>query len=287
MLKIVYPRLHPRLPWIVCALAATALNVVAQQRAEPAENVLRNAGFELDRVWNGGAMRQGGELKQAQRQYHQKELAELPVEAWWVEGREATGVELTPNAHSGERALRVTGPASVISALDPSLPAGPVTLSAWVQAKGATGRLELLLPEGKPAATVDLPPGDGWQRVSASAVCPDSRRAVIRLRVTEGTLIIDDVQIQSAEQASAFALRPAESLRLALADHDPAELPRWVTGDATPRKVTVYHDTPSPTPRGPIQVWLGPWDEPKQRLLGELSPEQLPASLEFSARGCI
>ncbi len=283
MLKIVYPRLHPRLPWIVCALAATALNVVAQQRAEPAENVLRNAGFELDRVWNGGAMRQGGELKQAQRQYHQKELAELPVEAWWVEGREATGVELTPNAHSGERALRVTGPASVISALDPSLPAGPVTLSAWVQAKGATGRLELLLPEGKPVATVDLPPGDGWQRVSASAVCPDSRRAVIRLRVTEGTLIIDDVQIQSAEQASAFALRPAESLRLALADHDPAELPRWVTGDATPRKVTVYHDTPSPTPRGPIQVWLGPWDEPKQRLLGELSPEQLPASLEFSA----
>lgn len=146
----------PHLQWIVCALAATALNVLAQGRPEPAENVLRNAGFELDRVWNGGAMRQGGEFEQAQRQYHRKELAELPVEAWWAEGREATGVELTPNAHSGERAVRVTGPASIVSALDPHVPAGPVTLSAWVQATGATGALELLLPDAEKWGATDV-----------------------------------------------------------------------------------------------------------------------------------
>ena len=72
---------------IACATSiCVAADVPAQRRPEPAANVLRNAGFELDRVWNGGAMRQGGEFKQAQRQYRRKELTELPVEGWWAEG---------------------------------------------------------------------------------------------------------------------------------------------------------------------------------------------------------
>ncbi len=77
----------------------------AAEHAPATGNLLRNAGFELDSVFNGSPMRQGTEFMRAVALF-QKRCPPPPCEGWWIEGNAGDGVSLeSKEVHSGSRAI--------------------------------------------------------------------------------------------------------------------------------------------------------------------------------------
>ena len=123
----------------------------AKPAGEPAAatgNRLRNAGFELDSVFNGSPMRQGTEFVRAINLF-QNRCPPPPCEGWWIEGNSGEGVSWeSKEVHSGLHDPDCTAGGkrvSLVSAPEASVPAGPLVLSAWVRTTAAKALLELEL----------------------------------------------------------------------------------------------------------------------------------------------
>jgi hypothetical protein len=268
------------------------ITVVDQLRPVPGMNLVRNASFELGPAFSGTPMRQGSEFYQTfVKDGNSLRWTPTNAEGWWVEGPSADGVGVVQGvAHSGNASLKVSGttaqPRAVDSAFNRLLPAGPVTLSAWVKTQGCSGRLDLDLVEGWDRSPtlkqgVALPADTDWTRLSVTATAPDMLQAVARLQVDQGTVWLDDVQIEAAPTASAFNVRPEEWLRLSLDGVDDAVLAKWVQGDHATRKVTVHVDSRAPL-TGTVVVRMGPWNQLAQRQLGQMTDLHAPQSFSFS-----
>ena len=284
----------------VCVSAAGQASEQASNAGpRPPANIVRNASFELGQAWNGTFMRQGSEHVQTHVQRGGR-LFWLPTDAegWWIEGAGPSGVEITSDsARSGKRCLMISqegdGPLVVASAFDRFVEEGPVTLSAYVKTIGAKGQLQLELTGGwQPVfqnrhpdqSGIALPADSDWTRLTVTADCPGKREAFARVVVTEGTVYLDDVQIEQAKAPTAFDLRPEEQLQIEFADHDNRTLPKWIEGDRTQRRILVHRDARSPL-AGAITVFVGPWDDLTRREIGRcdagaLKPGQ-PASFVF------
>ncbi len=257
-------------------------------RVSASPNVVRNASFELDSRFNGGPMRQGAEKFMSQARDASGPIWQaLPVEGWWAEGPSSDGVRIiSGGAHSGKRCLAISAtvaPRSVISSLDRFVPAGPVTLSAWVKTSGAKAHIDLDLTTGwqqewprgaQVRKSVDLPEDAGWTRVAVTAESPEKLMALMRLTVEQGEVLLDDVQIEASTKPSEFNLRPEEWLRLEFAGSAGSELPKWVQGDKKLRELRVWNDSRKPL-RGVAAVSLKTWDNRKQLVLDRLNASKL------------
>ena len=255
---------------------------VAAEQFVATGNLLRNAGFELDSVFNGGPMRQGTEFIRAVLLY-QGNCPRPPCEGWWVEGNPGDGVSLErKEVHSGLRAMRVTPPAgkklSVASAPEMPVPVGVLTLSAWVRTCSAKASLELELVAAGAHADQDprhydpFPAGElgcrrtatEWTRVELTAEAPADAAAVVRLVVDGGRVVADDLQLETGRVPTAFNVRREEWLKLSFEGTPESRLPCWMAEDNMPRKLLVCNDS-NVTIDGDLEIWAGPWSATEKR----------------------
>ena len=96
--------------------------------------------------------------------------------------------------------------------------------------------------------------------------------ALMRVRVEQGTVLLDDVQIEASAKASGFNLRPEEWLRLGIGAAD-SELPKWVQGDKTLRDLRIRDDSRKPL-RGVVSVSLKTWDNRNGFAAADFEPDR-------------
>ncbi len=269
-------------------LAQTQIKVLDERQAAPAQNVLRNASFELPLYFNADTMRRPAEIPYlTARRNGQRLWTELPIEGWWAQGPDGTGISVDPHTrHSGQQSVCLAAgdrPVALVSAPGRWLPAGDVTLSAWVKGQQAKGQLQLdlvdadgqILSQGAEVRrTAELPPNSDWTRLVITTHIGRPMEAIARIRVTSGRVWVDDVQAQAAPAPTAFNLRPAEWIRLNLPQVPADELPKWVAGDKTPHLLTVQCDSDAPL-SGYVTLALGSWDRPGTHRIGRVEAAQL------------
>lgn len=269
-------------------LVHSKLQVIPSRYPTESQNVMRNASFELPVMFAGSAMRQGYERFYTFAENQNKRLwSVLPIEGWWAEGESAEGVTVdTQHVYSGNQSLQISAidkPVSVISAPGSWLPAGPVTISAWVRTQGVKGQLTvdllksddlILSRRADERKTIDLSGDSDWQRVSLTVTTKEIMQALLRFTVEKGSVWVDDVQVQPGTNATAFELRPAEWVRMHQASFASDVLPMWVTGDEQTRTVELYSDSRTPL-AGIVTVWSGTWDKPAMQLLGKINASDL------------
>ncbi len=266
----------------------------AAEHSPATGNLLRNAGFELDSVFNGSPMRQGTEFMRAVDLF-QKRCPPPPCEGWWIEGSPGDGVSLeSKEVHSGSRAIRFVPPegerVSLVSAPEVPVPAGPLALSAWVRTTGAKAWLELQLVAAGARSNqrprtlrllsrrqMALPENAAeWSRVTLGAEAPAGAAAVVRLVVERGRVVADDLQLEAGRVPTPFRVRPEELLRLAFEGTPESRLPCWMAGDDTPRRLLVRNGSDAVID-GDLEIWVGPWSQPKTKKLAALKNVSLSA----------
>ncbi len=239
-------------------------------------NLLRNAGFELESVFNGSPMRQGTEFMRAVALF-QKRCLPPPCEGWWIEENPGDGVSLeSKEVHSGSRAIRLEPPegkrVSLVSAPEVPVPVGPLALSAWVRTTGAQALLELQLVAAGARSNQDphalrllsrrqltLPENAAqWRRVTLIADAPVGAAAVVRLVVKRGRVVADDLQLEAGRDPTPFGVRPEERIRLAFEGTPESQLPCWMAEDDTPRKLLARNGSDAAI-GGDLEIWVGPW----------------------------
>lgn len=273
-------------------IGSGVLRVTENARPQAGRNILRNASFELASQFNGTPMRQGDDEKIRYLQCVQADPGKapwsvLPIEGWWCAGPDADGVSLDrTDVRSGGQALRVVAqanaPRSVVSSLGNYVPPGALTMSAYIKTIQAKAQLELDLTTGlaeqihgksQLKKVIELPADSGWRRVSLTAESPAMLQALLRLKVSRGTVLLDDVQLELGTAATAFNLRPEEWFRLSVDGQDESRMPKWTAG-AEMRHVTLANDSRLPL-SGLIQVHFGTWDQPLTEKLAEIKASDL------------
>jgi len=240
-------------------------------------NLLRNASFELPHTFNGSPMRQGTELVQNSLA-RQGKCQPLPIEGWWQSGSSTGGVSLEKSqAHSGSISLALNAtkgsPASIFSAPEVPVPAGPVTLSAWVRTAQVNGKLEIeFVPAGLKPSDVPrslskkclvLPVTTAeWTRVSLTANAPENVAVVAGIISHSGQVIVDDVQLETGPTSTPFAISLAEALRLSFKGVPPENLPFWKEKVEGAQELHVRNESLAPI-TGTLEIWAGPWPNPK------------------------
>lgn len=267
------------------------------------QNLLRSGSFELPDQVGTTRMLQGQELMQ----YHWGDghtmfisWAPSGVEAWWIVGLDPGPehirlLDAPLQARSGSHAvwLHAGGgadpkPVGIVCGAGQILPPGKVTFSAWVKAAGAAGRVRFdCLPDNRnmsagflqesaaARAEVPLPKDTGgqWTRLCGTIEVPGgtAQQAAVRVHLEKGTLVVDDVQAEVGETATAFDVRPAERLQVRL--DDPHALPVFVAGRTGAVTVEVRNGSPRAL-EGLLTVGLARWDGKRERLLLTRQPLQ-------------
>ena len=262
----------------------------AAVHADQGGNLLRNSSFELGTTFNGAPVRLGSEHI---RNYlvEQGHCARLPVEGWMIEGGSAEGATLERGkAKSGSSSLRLAPSEgkslTLISCPEVKVEPGPLVLSAWVNPSSAklsleiefTGQYDRMkgIPRTISKKSVELSKdAKGWTRLEFSAVAPKDAYAVARIKVENGSALIDDVQLESGSGASAFDVRKEDALALSFRGVEAENLPFWIEGDkdakswlgsilgaSSKRSVEVRNGSFSKL-EGDLELWLGPWNNPK------------------------
>lgn len=266
--------------WSLCATLSAGHDV----------NILRNASFEEDAVFNGGALRQGSEFLR-NHLISQGKCAALPVEGWLVNGASAEGASIEEGcAKSGKRALRLAPKEgkslAIFSSPEMKVAQGPVTLSAWIDASEANLTLEIEFTEpyvngkGFPKTlarkSIQLPAGaKGWTRLELSAEAPKNACASAWLKIDKGSAVIDDVQLEEGAKASPFEIRKEDAMALSFEGFDSKRIPFWterpaskesfissVFGASTKHAVELRNASFAKL-EGELELWLGPWSKPK------------------------
>ena len=264
-------------------LGTVMVKVLDQALPRPSQNILRNASFEYDSCFNGGPMRQADEhyMTFLERK-HTRVWQALDTEAWWAEGPDTDGITRVGSpVHSGSQSLKVTAgekPRSAVSAYGRYVPAGPLTLTAWVRTENADASLDLDLATGwhqgssraaEKRTTLTLPANADWTRVQTALDSPKRLQAVVRLRVSSGTVYFDDVQLETGRTASPFNLRPLDRVRLSFADTGTCTLPKWGRDASATQQLQVHNDSRQPL-SGTLELFRGPWDHTGQRRLARI-----------------
>ena len=225
----------------------------------------------------------------------QKRCPPPPCEGWWIEENSGDGVSLeSKEVHSGSRAIRLVPPegkrVSLVSAPEVPVPVGPLALSAWVRTTGAKALLELQLVAAGARSNQDphalrllsrrqlaLPENAAqWRRVTLIADAPVGAAAVVRLVVKRGRVVADDLQLEAGHVPTPFGVRPEERIRLAFEGMPESQLPCWMAEDDTPRKLLVRNGSDAAI-GGDLEIWVGPWSQPKSRKLAALKNVSLKA----------
>lgn len=270
------------------SLAQSAMQVIAAQCPKPLDNVMRNASFELPAMFCGSAMRQGHERLYVYAKSREKRMwTELPIEGWWAQGDDAQGITLdTQNVHTGKQSVKITAENSkvtMVSAPGSWLPQGDVTVSAWIKTQQAKAVLQLdLLASDEPVIALRadirkemaLPVDSDWQRVSMTVPATSLMQALVRVSSEQGSVWIDDVQVQGASQAGVFDLRRAEWIRMQLPEFEDADVPMWVAGKQVTHALEISCDARQ-LRSGYVTISMGSWDHPGKQPLGRVELSQI------------
>ncbi|MBI2297951.1 MAG: beta-galactosidase [Armatimonadetes bacterium] len=271
-------------------------------------NLLRNGSFELPDHVGTTRMLQNAEPWQ----YHWGDgktmfisWQPLGAEAWWSVGvhpgpEHLRVVDDAGQAHTGRHALllQATGqPVGAVCAAGQLLPAGPVTFSVWLRTHEAAGLVRFdALPDNtnmsagflQESATRrgewSLPAESGWTRLSTtldiSAAGPKLCLAV-RLQVTRGLAVVDDVQVEPGKETTPFEVRPAERVGVRF-DH-PRALPVFVAGRDRTAAVEVGNTGTGPL-SGELTVSLARWDGAAPRVVLQRTLNRWPPDATLRAR---
>ncbi|MGI6495002.1 MAG: beta-galactosidase [Kiritimatiellia bacterium] len=266
--------------------AAVSEPVEVFVRVEQDRNLLRNGSFEFANRHNGmkTILNPGDHLAFQWGARQKQRWCETGFDQWWGEGPTNGALyAASPDACSGRRSLAVTAPGAITTWLVylddwPEDGADAVTLS-W-RAKGVGGaaalRAEVALHEG--AAPLSQEPRvagqaiDGeadagtWGRGTLTFEIPAAARRrekaamAVRLAVTDGTCLFDDVQLEYGREATGFTERQSQYLSLEMEGVPATDLPKYKLGrDAV--KTLLVRNTSGKRLTGELKVFLDPWDK--------------------------
>ncbi len=268
-------------------LAKQNITVFPQRTPRPSENVLTNASFELDLVHGGSRLGYRDVYMWSAGWNGVRTWGSLPLDGWWLDEGKAEQIAVANERHSGNRSLQLDarkGKASVVSSLGQHIPAGTWTLSAYVKTKGVKGAIVLdfvtgvrQAKEGKPQsrASIDLPANTTeWSRVTIVQKCPEMLIPFIHIEAQDGTVLIDDLQMEMGDAATAFNVRPQEYLRLSFDGQDDKVMPKWIDSDSARRSIKITNDSRIGL-KGKVTVRFGPWTVPDLHTLGEFDAATL------------
>ncbi len=115
-----------------------------------------------------------------------------------------------------------------------------------------------------------------WSRVTLTTDAPVGAAAVVRLVVERGRVVADDLQLEAGRVPTPFGVRPEERIRLAFEGTPESRLPCWMAEDDTPRKLLVRNGSDAVID-GDLEIWVGPWSQPKSQKLAALKNVSLSA----------
>ncbi len=256
---------------------------LAEDAASAPGNRLRNGGFELGVMYNGAPLRTGCEFIYTHQAKRGEKTALTDLAGWWAEGSDREGLVVSEaTAHGGRRGLSLKPaadrPLKLLSAPPARVPAGELTFSAWVKTAGAQAVFEIELvksgtPDSQPPAVVKterlpLPETADWTRISRQLAAAADQAAQVRLVVKSGEVGLDEVQLEPGTAPTEFNLKPAEWLELELSGEPDEQLPVWGEAAELNRELIVRNASTQPL-AGILEVWLGPWNQPKQMKVEE------------------
>ncbi len=262
-------------------LTSHPLSIAYQRTPKPGENVLANGSFELSNRFCGTTF---GRSDADMRWGNPPWWKELPIDGWWAEGGKTTGIATSASGRTGKclRVDAIKAPVIVTSSLGRYVPAGQVTLSAYVKTRNAAGDLYLqMVPDinfarqrrGQAACTVGFPANADWTRVYVTVDNPAANSAMVRISVDKGVVLVDDVKVEIGDKPTPFNARPEERLRLSFGPGD--AMPKWVTSGPQDRTVTVTNDSALPL-KGTVTLQFGPWSIPDQFAIAAFDASTLP-----------
>ncbi len=242
------------------------------------QNWLRNPGFELASAFNDNRILLGAEVILDVHSREEKTFR-IPTEGWWCDQAQGSSI-VTDQRHMGVRALQVQSetdrPMRVFSAPTGQLPAGDVTLSAWVMTKKTQAKLVLEVVAGDDQirqidATdlrqeAPLPADSGWTKLTLTLHSDQPVAARVAIEVTAGTVWADDLQIEAGAVATSYNVPPSERCRMTLDGVDEQRLPIWSETELSTRTVLLTNAS-TKTLDGDWEVRCGPWNAPGQRVL--------------------
>jgi hypothetical protein len=91
----------------------------------------------------------------------------------------------------------------------------------------------------------------------------------VRLAVDSGRVVADDLQLETGRVPTAFNVRREEWLKLSFEGTPELRLPCWMAEDHGLRKLLVRNDS-NVTIDGDLEIWVGPWSQPKSKKLSAL-----------------
>ncbi len=276
-------------------LAKESCDIINRNLPGPTENVLYNSGFEKTGKYNGSKMYRGYERVYSYAKRGNDSLyTQLPVQSWWALDANADGITVDrTHKHAGEQSLLIQvadKPMTVVSAPGNWLPAGDVTLSAWVRSEQADATLQLnlltsddqILPR---RVTVlekqNLPATSDWVRVTMSTRIDRPMQALPCLNVQKGKVWIDDLMVQSSPQATDYAPIPTEWIVLDISGQSADSVPIWSAGDTSKRQLILSSHVPEHL-RGYVQISLGTWEKLATQSLGRVALSELHSQKKVS-----
>ncbi|MFG0249109.1 MAG: beta-galactosidase, partial [Phycisphaeraceae bacterium JB051] len=276
-------------------LAKESCDIINRNLPGPTENVLHNSGFEKTGKYNGSKMYRGYERTYSYAKRGNKRLyTQLPVQSWWALGDNAEGVTVdATQKHSGEQSLMIEAsekPITVVSAPGNWLPAGDVTLTAWIRSEQADATLQLnlltsddqILPRRVTVVEKqNLPATSDWMRVTVRAKIDRPMQALPGLKVLKGKVWFDDLMVQSSSDATDYAAIPTEWIALQIVGQSNDSVPIWSDGETTKRQLILSSLTPEHL-RGHVKISLGTWDNLATQPLGRVALSELHSQKKVS-----
>ncbi len=262
-------------------LATQPLSITYQRTPKPGENILANGSFELSNRFCGSAL---GKNDADMQWGNPSWWKVLPIDGWWAEGSKTTGIGTSADGMTGKYLCidATKAPVIVASSFGRYVPAGQVTLSAYVKTKDAAGDLYLqMVPDinfarqrlGQASRTVAIPANSDWTRIVVTLDNPVTNSAMVRISVDKGVVLVDDVKVELGDKPTSFNVRPEEYLRLSFGSD---AMPKWVTTGSQNRTVTVTNDSRIPL-KGVVTLQFGPWNIPDQFAIATFDAASLPA----------
>ena len=250
-------------------------------------NLLRNGSFEFANRFNGmkTILNQGDQLGFQWVSVGHQKWSDVGLEQWWGEGGKNSALYAVVNdAVSGRQALKVTAPgvASTWLVYVDDVPTnGFESVVLSFRAKGQSGAAKMesevsLYEGGAPLggerrlcttkATCSLSNGSSWTTGEVVLEIPADRRKpkrtafCVRLAVTEGVCIFDDVQLEPGREATAYGERASQYLTLSVVGVNERDLPLFQLGRDMVRTLCV-RNTSGRTLTGTLRMFVDSWNK--------------------------
>lgn len=258
------------------------LPIVAAVFSVHAENLVRNGDFSHGQQYNGSVMRYGNFDVGASSLARQEKSGwhVTPFEGWWL----FAGKGMNAIVEDAGNMLAMSGHGILYSVPQP-MNGGVATLSFDIKTDGASGTVSLKLlnreenkflhsPNAEKQIAVPENTNGKFQRLQVTVAGTGKLLAGLEVALAHGKIVLDNVQIEAGNQASAFRPRPGEWLEITVDDFTPESLPRWYADGGEGKKAGVR--TLSVTNRsgeplsGTLNLYLDHWERGGKTLFSSL-----------------